>query len=641
MECIFLNAAGQTLFVRDDMESGHWIEQEYNVTADFPYNPAKLIEIGQRIAFRDPATDIIQVFEIQNVRNQDAEGFQQITAVHICIAELHDEHINRAEISDKTAAQALTTVLTGTLWSLGNNTASGAGNADISRGTVWDAVITIQQTYNVWITPRVVISSAGAITGRYLDIAPAEGVWRGLRLSIRKNLLDPIVTYDDENVYTALYGYGGNVDKSQPSGDDITEELTFKDVVWSATAEHPAKPANQTYLEWPEKTALYGRNGRPRFGYYQNGNIKDANILLQKTWESLKKSCEPLISITGTITELYRLGYKDQPVRLHDMAIVEIEETGELVYKLVICNDVDLVDPDGTRPEIGDYIPNIIYINRETNEKATGGGGGGGRGSMTNLEDDDVKTWTEFVKTNNLIGMVCGYKNGNEYIKAGQILLAINESGEPGSYESAAYINADHVNISATNTAHLLAGSIVYDANGKLVLKDSSGAGVYVERLEQGTTASFGIWDKGNLTGGVMVQEINGQSLLTISADVIDIRGIINHLATEALTVLTIDAQGGQSVFTDLQTIDITVSDTVDTYTLDAVDVDTTNLKLGGYDATWQQKTVVTNVTETHTTAGWLYGDTNLNITGRSNSKMVHSITVTTATINYVGYPDS
>ena len=397
MECIFLNAAGQTLFVRDDMESGHWLEQEYNVTADFPFNPAKLIETGQRMAFRDPATDIIQVFEIQNVRNQDAEGFQQITAVHICIAELHDEHINRAEISDKTAAQALTTVLTGTLWSLGNNTASGTGNADISRGTVWDAVITLQQTYNVWITPRVVISSAGAITGRYLDIAPAEGVWRGLRLSIRKNLLDPIVTYDDENVYTALYGYGGNVDKAQPSGDDTTEELTFKDVVWSATADHPAKPANQTYLEWPEKTALYGRNGRPRFGYYQNGNIKDANILLQKTWESLKNCCEPLISITGTITELYRLGYKDQPVRLHDMAIVEIEETGELFYKLVICNDVDLVNPDGTRPEIGEYIPNIIYINREANKKAGGGGGGGrGPGSMTNLEDDDIKAYTTF-----------------------------------------------------------------------------------------------------------------------------------------------------------------------------------------------------------------------------------------------------
>lgn len=433
MEVIFINAAGQTLFVRDDMESGHWIQQEYNITADFPFDPSKLIQNGQRMAFRDPATDIIEVFEIQVVRNHEAEGFQQITANHICISELHDEHINKAEISDKTAGQALTTVLTGTLWSLGNNTASGTGNADISRGTVWDAVITIQQTYNVWITPRIVISAAGTITGRYLDIAPAEGVWRGLRLSIRKDIQDPIVTYDEENVYTALYGYGGNVDKPQATGDDKTEELTFKDIVWTQTADHPAKPANQTYLEWPEKTAIYGRNGRPRFGYYQNGSIKDANVLLDKTWESLKKSCEPLISISGTVTELYRLGYKGQPVRLHDMAIVEIEETGEQFYKLITCNDVDLVNPDGTRPEIGDYIPNIVYINRETDKKASGSGGGRGRGSMTNIEDDEIKYNTEFFNLGTKIGMIVGTKDGTDYINAPQISLAINNWDDPTS----------------------------------------------------------------------------------------------------------------------------------------------------------------------------------------------------------------
>ena len=41
--------------------------------------------------------------------------------------------------------------------------------------------------------------------------------------------------------------------------------------------------------------------------------------------------------------------------------------------------DVDLVDPSADRVDIGDYIPNIVYINRDTNTKAVGGGGGGGR----------------------------------------------------------------------------------------------------------------------------------------------------------------------------------------------------------------------------------------------------------------------
>ena len=443
MEFIFLNAAGQTLFSRSDMESGHWVQEQMNVTADFPYVNNKRIERGQRIAFRDPATDNIEVFEIRVVVNQEPDHFQQITAEHIALSELSDDHINTTEITEQTAAQALATVLTGTLWSVGNSSVIGTQSADISRGSVWDAVNTIQTNWNVYITPRVVISEAGAITGRYLDINPAEGTWRGLRLSVRKNMLDPAVTYNDEETLTALYGYGGNVDVAQASGDDQSQELTFADVVWTATSEHPAKPSGQTYLEWPEKTALYGRNGRPRYGYYQNGNIKDAATLLQKTWEALQATADPKIAITGTVTDLYRLGYNDVPIRLHDLAIVEIEETGERFYKEVICNDVDLVDPTGTRPQIGDYIPNIVYISRDTASKASGGGGGGGGGrGLTELQDRNVKYASEFLKNEQAIGMIVGRKNGVDYVKAASIVASINDQDE-----TAIKIKADKINL--------------------------------------------------------------------------------------------------------------------------------------------------------------------------------------------------
>jgi phage minor structural protein len=458
MECIFLNAAGTTLFVRDDMEGGHWVQEQMNLTADFPFNPSKVIQHGQRIAFRDPATDTLQVFEINVVENYEPDHYQKITAEHICIAELSDEHINSKKLEDKTADQALEAVLTGTLWSVGTGIYPGTvSTVDISRGSVWDAVNAIQQNWNIYIVPRVEISSAGIITNRYLDIKQPTGNWHGLRLSIRKNLLDPSVTYDESEVYTALYGYGGSVEVAQATGDDKSEELTFADVVWTTTSEHPAKPSGQTYLEWPEKTALYGRNGRPRYGYYQNANITDAETLLEKTWESLKLSCEPVISISGNVSDLYRLGFKDQPVRLHDMAIVEIEETGEQFYKQIICCDVDLIDPTQTQVEIGDYVPNIIYIARNTDDQASGGGGGGGRGkkSPTNQMNDKVKTFTEFVKDNELIGMVVGIKDGDRYIKAGEISIAINES----TGDTEAKINADKIYLNgSTKISDLLTG---------------------------------------------------------------------------------------------------------------------------------------------------------------------------------------
>ena len=46
MEFIFFNQAGQTLFTRSDMESGHWVQHEMSVNAVFPFDPGKVIQRG-------------------------------------------------------------------------------------------------------------------------------------------------------------------------------------------------------------------------------------------------------------------------------------------------------------------------------------------------------------------------------------------------------------------------------------------------------------------------------------------------------------------------------------------------------------------------------------------------------------------
>ena len=438
MQITFYDSTGQILYIRDDMESGVWHEHEFNVNMVFPFDAEKPISRGMRLSFPAPSTGDIQFFEIRNVQNIEPDAYQQITAEHIAVSELSDDHINGIEISEKTPLQALTTVLSGTLWQPGNMGVNTAQNADFSRGSVWQTLAVISSNWNCHTIPRVEVEN-GVITGRYIDVVPAEGTFRGLRLSIRRNMSDSAVTYDDTNVATALYGYGGSVNVPQSGGQqDKREELTFADVVWTATAEHPAKPAGQLYIEDPAKTAIYGRNGRPRWGYYQNSDIKDAEVLLSKTWEALQATSEPEISITGTVSDLYRLGYDDVPVRLWDKAIVEVIDTGETFVKQIIQNDVDLCDPTATVPVIGDYIPNIIYINRETNERASGSGGGGRRG-QTNEQHKDGELFAEFRQTSQMVGMVVGTYNGGYKIDAGRIALAINDEG------SNAFIEANHV----------------------------------------------------------------------------------------------------------------------------------------------------------------------------------------------------
>ena len=115
------------------------------------------------------------------------------------------------------------------------------------------------------------------------------------------------------------------------------------------------------------------------------------------------------------------------------------------------------------------------------------------------------------------IGMVVGTNQDGNFIKAGEIALSINNT----TGESTAYIDATHVNISATNTAYALAGDLEHDANGKLIIK--SAGGVYVRRTEQGVTSEFGVFDDGTLTAGVIATKVNGETSTMIKGTKISI----------------------------------------------------------------------------------------------------------------------
>ena len=393
MDFTFLKNRGQVAFTRSDAEQAEWSQDEMTVTATFPYLPFKVIERGMIMLFQDPATGNWQAFEVRSCASYAYDMYQQITAESLAVAELTDSHIgDDIELSDVHADQALAEVLPHTGWEIGTVEPHEASFGDIGRGSVWQAIGTISSNWNVYIVPRVTVNSGG-ITGRYLDVLTTAGVWNGVRLSIDKNMTDPCVTYDDSELYTALYGYGATYTEETDEEEQETKETVFDDVVWTKTDSHPAKPAGQRYLEDPEKTAVYGREGWPRFGYYQNGDIDDPNILLGKTWESLQQCSSPKINIKGTVTDLYRLGYADKPLRLHDLAIIEIQPIGIQEYRQIIKLTVNLLDPSQNMVEIGDYIPNIIYIARETNDDATGGGkASAGGGTKSKKQKGEFET---------------------------------------------------------------------------------------------------------------------------------------------------------------------------------------------------------------------------------------------------------
>ena len=410
MQFTFLDMKGETLFIRDDAERAQWTQEELSLDLEFPYVAGKVVSIGQRIFFRSPTDGSHQIYEVKQAQTTEPEHFQTITAEHICISELTDEHMDNRELLNVSATSALASVLTGTLWSVGTVAVNPVSMGEMSRGSVWQSVLEIKQDWNVYIEPRVTLSADGSIS-RKLDILSVDGVWNGIRLSVDKNMIDPVVTIDDSEVATAIYGYGGTT--TPTSAEEEQVEITIKDTVWAKTADHPAKPAGQNYLEDPEATRLYGRNGRPRFGYYQNSDILDPYLLLEKVWENLKAARTPAIGVDGTVEDLYRLGYADQPLKLHDIALVEVLPAGFKKEIQIIRMTVDLLDPSATTLTIGAYVPNIVYIQKEeayevTNEQGGRSGGGGGGGAKKKTERSEYETK---ISQNNRMIQLRAYQN--------------------------------------------------------------------------------------------------------------------------------------------------------------------------------------------------------------------------------------
>ncbi len=522
---IFFSPADAVLFHRNDAERAEWTHQEFALVCSFPYDPDKVITRGMRIGFED-SRGTFQLFEIRNVVNTEPDHMQDITAEHIIISELTDIHLMEyAPDSVVNAQTAVGAVLTGTTWSIGTCTSAATHKPDLSLTNVWAALTEIRDMYGLRLEPYVTINST-SITGRYIDIVDNVGVWRGVRLSINKNINQVGVTYNDTNLVTAVYGYGkqlddeytpptrptsgdsgsgdssghgdqSNASRAHGSGSSASSSeygapyVTIKPAVWAQTADHPAKPSGQMYLEDPEATALYGRNGTPRFGFYSNSDVDDADELLSLCWEALKRQNKPQITIDCTISTLEDYGLNGEHIQIGDTVRVEVEPLGVVHELMCICLTEDLLDPEQTRPTIGKYIKDLVYITKEQENAASGGGGGGGGGANEDKIEQEKSVYTVFDRTDEYILMqavniqkVEGALNtaySEIYMTASEISAEVTRAtGAEATLSSRITVNADAITAEVTRAGNaesalqLTLDGITMTSSGVITIKGQS-----------------------------------------------------------------------------------------------------------------------------------------------------------------------
>ena len=530
---IFFGQDDKVLFVRTDAEQAGWQVDEYSLTCLFPYDPGRKIQQGMRIGFEDDS-GILQPFEIRKVKTYEPDHYQELTCEHIAIAELTDYHTDESELDNASPEAALNAVLsaqptnvTGAYrWQTGNVTATGTSSGDVGLGSIWQNIRNIEKNWNCYIIPRVTFNSSG-ITGRYLDVYPATGAWHGLRLSIEKNTDEVGVTVDDTNVKTALFGYGGQRNDTQTFDDPKRSKITLDGYTW------PDKPAGAVitggYIEDTAATAAYGRNGKPRFGFYQNGDITDQKILAEKTWEALQATNKPEVTIDCMIRDLYRMGYHDEPIHLHDSALVEIRPTSDVLNLEIVKLFVDLLDPTATRPTIGAYIPNIVYIQRQAAQEANGVSGSlsGRRGGETKTDDE----WSEFTSGFDYSNLLI-HLHAEQITRSNEILKQAGMSLDADGVIIYANDNVNNIQSKIDVQAGRITQEITDRSNADQTLTSSiqQEAG----RITQIVTA---VGTNGEVTAASIITAIdNDTSSVTISADKIDLNGLVT--ATEFTTAL-------------------------------------------------------------------------------------------------------
>lgn len=170
---------------------------------------------GDRLVWRDPEDGSWREHEVVRT-DEETAGLAHVYA-ESSLCELLRDFVEEEQLVAKTASQAMGAVLGHTRWSLGEVTCDDS----TKRGALLyhsNALAALRRVEEVWcgeLEASYEISD-NRISKRTVSLLKARGGWHGARLAYGHNLVDCTRTVLEDEVLTALYGWG----KGLPVEDD-------------------------------------------------------------------------------------------------------------------------------------------------------------------------------------------------------------------------------------------------------------------------------------------------------------------------------------------------------------------------------------------------------------------------------------
>lgn len=148
------------------------------------------------------------------------------------LCELLDDFIEEEHLVSRTAAQALAVALAPTRWSVASCDVTGTAGCVLYHVNALWALRRIAEVWGGEVEP-VITESDGRVSARSIRFKQQLGSWKGLRFTYGKNMAGCTRTVLEQDVYTALYGFGAGLPLTDEDGrytGGYRKKLTFGEV---------------------------------------------------------------------------------------------------------------------------------------------------------------------------------------------------------------------------------------------------------------------------------------------------------------------------------------------------------------------------------------------------------------------------
>ncbi|MBR3314835.1 MAG: phage tail protein [Atopobiaceae bacterium] len=283
------------------------------------------------------------------------------------LCEMLDDFVEEEHLTARTAAQAMGYALAPTRWTLASCDVTGTAGCVLYHVNALWALRRVAEVWGGEVTPVISVAN-GRVSSRSVRFERRRGSWRGLRLTYGKNMAGCTRTVLDQDVYTALYGFGMGlpiVDEDGRYQGGYRRKLTFGSVNGGVNwvGDESAR------LVWGRWNA--GRTAKVHsFGQVSFPECTDPSTLLALTRRALADATQPKVSYEVDAVAIgatdCELGdevavidtSRDPEWRLRARVVRRVRTFGDAVYCRVTIGTAQAVD----YAQVSDLVADVATL---------------------------------------------------------------------------------------------------------------------------------------------------------------------------------------------------------------------------------------------------------------------------------------